>query len=141
AEAAKGGRRNMEVRLSGDSGIVWVGGGDIAAPCGFTTYRCLIEEEVAENEIVHVGSQETAVGVLGSADGRFAADVEGSVDEDRTAGPALERAEQIVEARVSRGGNRLDARRVIDMSNSGQGRAPLLQTRHKIGRAFFWRFP
>ena len=113
------------MRRSGDSGIVWVGGGDTGDPCGFTTYRCLIDEEVAENEIVHVGSQETAVGVLGSADGRFAADVEGSVDEDRTAGPALERAEQIVEARVSRGGNRLDARRVIDMGNSGQGRAPL----------------
>src|SRR5205085_2103556 len=116
----------MEVRRSRDRGIVWVGGGDTATPCGFTTYRCLIDEEVTENEIVHVGSQETAVGVLGSAHGGFAADVEGSVDEDRIAGAAVESAEQIVEARVSRGGNRLDARRVIDMRNSGQGRAPLL---------------
>src|SRR5437588_10521693 len=117
----------MEVRRSGDRGIVWVGGGDTAVPGGFTTYRCLIDEEVTENEIVHVGSQETAIGVLGSADGRLAADVEGSVEEDRTAGPALESAEQILEARESRGGNRLDACRVGDMGNSGKAGAPVVR--------------
>jgi hypothetical protein len=40
-----------------------------------------LQKIVAQNQIIHLGIDETAVGVIGSTNDRFAADVKGGIDE------------------------------------------------------------
>src|SRR5258706_2019735 len=75
----------------------------------------LVEEAVADDERLDLGTHEAAERVLGRADDRLAAHVEAGVDEHRAAGRRLERLEQAVETGVGLLVHRLDARRVVDV--------------------------
>src|ERR1700730_11723427 len=71
------------------------------------------QQKIAQYKIIHRGAHETAVGVGGRADNRFAAHVERSIDEDTRAGAGLKMFEQSMKSRVGGGVNRLDARRIV----------------------------
>src|SRR2546423_633338 len=75
----------------------------------------LQENEVADDETVHLCSHEARESLRGRADNRLAADVETRVDEDGTARQALEGGEQLVIERVVLASNGLHARRVVNV--------------------------
>src|SRR2546423_4324505 len=83
----------------------------------------LQENEVADDEAVHLCSHETRESLRGRADDRLAADVETGVDEDGAARQALEGGEQLVIERVVLAPNGLHARRVVNVRDRGNRRA------------------
>src|SRR5207253_2034234 len=85
--------------------------------------RCLVEEERAEDEVVHLGPHEAEVGIARRAHDRLAPDVEARVHEDGAARERVEATQQRVVDRVRLGVHRLDARRVIDVRDRWDGRA------------------
>ncbi len=66
----------------------------------------LLEDEVAEDEHIHLGPHEAAVGIFGRADDGFAADVERRIDEDAAAREATEFGDQVVVGAMDRPGAR-----------------------------------
>src|SRR5262249_27103770 len=56
----------------------------------FLGHLSLVEYEVLQDQGIHLGGEETSVGVLRRADDGFATDVEARVDEDRTTGDLVE---------------------------------------------------
>lgn len=74
----------------------------------------LLQHAVADHEQIECVAHEAAEGVFGRADDRFAAEVEGGVDQDRAAGLSLGGAQQLVKARISIAVHGLDARGIMD---------------------------
>src|SRR3954463_14798248 len=74
----------------------------------------LLEEAVADHQHLDLAAHEAAEGVLGRADDRFAAHVEGGVHDHRAAGLILERRDQVVERLVGLFVHRLDTAGIVD---------------------------
>src|ERR1043166_1506421 len=83
----------------------------------------LQQDEVLENQRVHVGAHEAAVRILGRADDRLASHVERRVDDDRAAGFPVERVDDVVVERVRFTADRLDSRGIIDVRDRGDRRS------------------
>lgn len=62
-----------------------------------------------QDKDIHVGVDEATVGVIGRADDGFTPHIEGGVHKHGAARNGLEPLEQLVQARVLVGGDRLDA--------------------------------
>ena len=75
----------------------------------------LPQEAVADRERLDVGAHEAAERILGGADDRLAAHVEGGVHDDRAARLLLEPADQLPVPGVRLLVHRLDARRIVDV--------------------------
>src|SRR5262245_35078115 len=60
----------------------------------------LMQEEIAEHQIVDFGAHEARICLLGTAHHWLAARIEGRVDEDRAAGQPIERRQQVIVKRV-----------------------------------------
>ena len=78
------------------------------------------QEEVTHREIIHLGINEAAIGIVGRADNGFAADVELGVHEHGTSGFFLEPLQDGVKVGVLPGRHRLDPGGVINMGDGRQ---------------------
>src|SRR6266446_12886 len=79
----------------------------------------LVDQVISEYEQIHFCSHKTSIGILGSADDRFTADIERSVDNNCTTGQCLKGLEQTVVSGVSVLVHSLNTCRVINMGHSG----------------------
>src|SRR4029079_5316432 len=77
----------------------------------------LFQKAIADCEHIDLSAHKAAEGVFRRADQGLAANIEAGVHNDRTAGQTFEGADQRVIARVSLFMDRLDPRRVVDMSD------------------------
>ncbi len=88
--------------------------GEVFFAVGFRHLLRLVglkQHMVAEDQDVHVGHQETAVGVFRCADDRLAADIEACVDQHRAAGLFMELRQQAIEQWIAGGVDGLTALR------------------------------
>src|ERR1043166_9561159 len=60
----------------------------------------LIENEVTQHKVIHLGTHEAGKGLIGRAHDRLAANIERRVHQDRAPGESAERAKQIVIERI-----------------------------------------
>src|SRR6478735_1257021 len=79
----------------------------------------LVEEAIADHQHLDIAAHKAAEGILRCAHDRLASDVEAGVDQNRTSGRSLERAQQRMKSRIGAGVDGLDPRGIIDM---GHGR-------------------
>src|SRR5262245_5319469 len=86
-------------------------------------HMLLQEDDILEDERVHVGSAEAPVSVLRSTDDRLTPHVEARIDKDGAAGLREEGTHQPREARVSRIVDGLQAGAVVDVCYGRDGRS------------------
>ena len=117
-------RRNRErlrrARMRSVDGEGARGGGGLEKVAGEEAF---LDQVGAESEDIHVGREKAGDGVARMADGRFAADVEGRVDEDGAAGAGVESGEHGVEGGVGVAVDGLHASGKVDVRDGGNRRA------------------
>ena len=104
----------------------------------------LVEQIVAQDQVVHFGAHEALVGVFRGADDGLAPDVEAGVDDEAAAGQLLEGPDQAPVRLVGLFVHRLDAGRVVHV---GDGRhlgaqvvEPVKQLQVFVAGGRGWRF-
>ena len=77
----------------------------------------LFEYKILDDEIIHFGPHETAIGILGRTDYRLAADVERCVDQHGTSRSVFKGFQQRMISWIRLGTDRLNPGGIVHMSN------------------------